>query len=294
MVSTFITSCETLWWKAQEQEEATRTTQNKNKTKKIEKEDFRKIFDEQDGKINRASQASSQTHAAPSSNPPPPSKAPSMTRQEFSDELQRLSPMIYTPVVINKLIPPSHKTNPFLTKESFVTNWYLLGPFSFTSKQSNPANSEAINHVFFPNENSLNITLPAPNGSKWFPVEYADIKSTKAGWIDIGRLIGRRQNTVAYAIATLYCPKKMSKLNLCVGGSDYLKIWINRNLVYTYNSSPRQADWDQAVVENINLAKGMNSVVVKCANIHGEWGFFFRLTNKDGMPICAEHESNIR
>lgn len=187
---------------------------------------------------------------------------------------------------LNKLILPEENTSRFLSSDSFVERWKVLGSFSFSLEDVKTAN-EAIHKEFIPNEQNLTDAFPAPKGVFW---KYYKFKNEKpVGIVDLNKLFGngekREKDVAAYAVTVLDSPKELDNLILYTGGSDFIKVWINGTLVHAYNKEPRKGDIDQDAIKGVKLAKGLNHVVVKVVKVSGEWSFFFRFATENNIPI---------
>lgn len=188
----------------------------------------------------------------------------------------------------NVLIPPTFKTNPFLSNESFIVTWNVLGPFKYDPNKLKDGDPRgALSEPFMRDESRLSGLRPAPPGTAWRLIHVSPGNTGRPGCVDFNKLYGDLGQGVAYAVAVLVAPERMRDLSLCVGSDDYIKIWVNGTLTHAFYKAPRIADWDQDIVENVSLKAGYNFVVVKCVNVNGPWQFYFRLTNADGMPVCV-------
>ncbi|MBN2641525.1 MAG: hypothetical protein JXR78_07730 [Victivallales bacterium] len=166
----------------------------------------------------------------------------------------------------------------FLNNRSFVMLWQISEPFSFT-----PANGdklqEVIHHPFVENEKDLPVTE-----LQWRLVNY--IQPEVIGKINLNRIFGKScEYSATYAVAHLYSASTMDNLILFCGSDDFVKVWINGNLVHTYDKIHRNGTWDQDKVTGIKINEGYNTVVVKIINLTGDWNFFFRLAAADGSPL---------
>ena len=168
----------------------------------------------------------------------------------------------------------------FLQPQSFVTSWYIYGPFSYRPRgEASDDDGQVIHHQFLPEERFL-------GGD---PAKTRLIRSSGVnplGGIDLVRATGVPDDYSAiYAFTCIYSEQEMNNLILYSGSDDYIKIWINGTLVHTYNHKGRPGKWDQDVIQGIKLRQGLNLVVVKSINLVGSWLFFFRLADQDGSPL---------
>jgi hypothetical protein len=200
-----------------------------------------------------------------------------------------------------KIIPPTHITTTpkpkfdnsnvslvksggsrFLSKDNFVTRWAVYGPFKFKhSLKQQTVLATIIHRPFVANEKRLSgasdnrqILLSNANDSKKFP-----------GRINLAQIYPGVEYAAAYAVAYLDSEQAMSNLKLYCGSGGYIKIWLNGQLVHTYNRKNRDSHWDQDIINGIKLRKGRNQVVVKSVTLTKPWNFYFRLTNKADLPL---------
>ena len=156
--------------------------------------------------------------------------------------------------------------------------WQLAGPFSFAPVNGDKL-QEVIHHPFVDDEKDL----PAA-ALQWRLVNY--IEPEVIGKINLNRIFGKTcEYSAAYAVAHLYSASSMENLILFCGSDDFVKVWINGQLVHTYDKIHRDGTWDQDKVPGIKLNEGYNTVVVKTVNLTSDWNFFFRLAAADGSPL---------
>jgi hypothetical protein len=68
-----------------------------------------------------------------------------------------------------------------------------------------------------------------------------------------------------------------------VGSNDSATVFLNGHAILNKNVE-RLAKLDDDVVD-VELKQGPNLVLVKVGQTQGEWGFFFRITDRQGNPI---------
>ncbi|OGV51464.1 MAG: hypothetical protein A2017_13355 [Lentisphaerae bacterium GWF2_44_16] len=202
--------------------------------------------------------------------------APEKTKELSPDKAQ-----------LNKILPDTEKQpNRFLSENSFVTKWNILGPFTFADADAKEIN-DIIHKEFLEDEKDLDGHQNAPQGTRWNLYNAKEYKNI--GEVNIGKLYpADRKNSAVYAVSFLQSPEDLSNLILYTGSKDFIKIWINGKLVHTYNKAPREGVWDQDIVKGIKLQNGINHILVKSAKIsNGDWNFFFRLATEDDIPISV-------
>ncbi|MCD4824722.1 MAG: hypothetical protein K8S55_08945 [Phycisphaerae bacterium] len=188
--------------------------------------------------------------------------------------------------VVGKLLLPDMNTTPFLTRENFVTQWLVLGPFEFQNTAFGGGRQKpAIDHEFVKAEAMLDGKQNVASPAGWQVVDFQS--ATPAGRVDFASPLKTSKHAAAYAIAWLDCPKKITA-TLQLGSSDYLKVWLNGKPLHTRKTNRRQCRWDQDAVKNVTLKKGLNRIVVKAVNVNSGWDFYLRLTDKNNKPITVK------
>jgi hypothetical protein len=192
---------------------------------------------------------------------------------------------------VSLLTPPDPDGSPFLTEEHFVMHWLLLGPFEYDPEDfAGDEHQAAATHAFVEDEAALDGTQPAPEGTSWRRHHF--VGNLQAGQVDLIQAYGPMDYVAAYAVAVLRCEQAMENLQLWVGSDDYMQIWINGELVHTYDQRRRGADWDQDLVEDVSLRAGDNHIVVKCVDVIAGWDFYFRFTDEDDLPLAVRALTN--
>ena len=192
------------------------------------------------------------------------------------------------PEALSEMVQPA-EGGIFIAEKHFVVNWLLLGPFKFEAEKfKGDQQQDATDYEFVKNEAALDGSQEAPEGTKWQAKRFAVAAGADAGQIDLDELYGAPEYAAAYAVAWIKCPEAMDKLKLRVGSDDYIKIWINGKHVHTYKEKRRASDWDQDVVQNVSLKKGVNRIVVKCVDVVFDWDFYLRFTDAADKAIALK------
>lgn len=196
------------------------------------------------------------------------------------------SPAKPHPLAVSEVIYPAKTSKLLIGEKNFVVNWLVLGPFPFKESDfKGDEQQEATDHLFMKDEAALDGSQAAPKGATWQAKRFKP-GSGEAGQIDLDALYGGADYAAAYAVGWLSCPKDLDKLKLCVGSDDYVKVWINGKNVHKYAAKRRASEWDQDIVQNVSLKKGLNRIVVKCVDVVFDWDFYLRLT--DGSDKTVE------
>lgn len=186
---------------------------------------------------------------------------------------------------INEVIVQDKTGSRFLSNDSFVTRWNILGRFAY-----NPADfkknglGDVLHYEFIQDEKNLTGREPGGKDVNWQLVRFETEKYP--GEIDIDRIYKNSgKNSAVYAVTYLHCNQPLNSLILYTGSAGYLKVWVNNKLVHAFNREIRAGKWDQDVVRGIKLQKGYNLVVVKCISVSNDWNFYFRLATEDDIPL---------
>ena len=187
---------------------------------------------------------------------------------------------------INKVEANGIDGNGFLSNNNFVVRWNILGPFpcssSATEKTSQSVGKATLHRKLMKGEKKLSGT--ESTDQKWLLARFESPNSP--GEINLRNFFKNKPGQfAAYAVTYLQCPQKMPHLTLYTGSSGYIKVWINHQLVHTYDHNSRKGKWDQDVIQNIELRKGYNQIVVKCVSTSKDWNFYFRLADAQNLPM---------
>ena len=171
----------------------------------------------------------------------------------------------------------------------FVEEWLLLGPIPF--KAGDPGGRNPAEHAFVAGEANLDGTQTPPAGASWKVGHFR--QSAPEGCINLEKSFNGLQYAVAYAVTWIDSPRAYRAAKLRLGCDDYLQVWVNGDLVFTYKGKPRMGRADQHTVGGVALQKGLNHVVVKCVNLTGRWAFYLRLTDgaDKAIPVRAVREA---
>ena len=174
----------------------------------------------------------------------------------------------------------------FLSANNFVTRWSVYGPFKFKNNlKQHTTLANIIHHTFIDNEK--NISGKSNNNQKLLP---DDAYSKQfPGRVNLAKNYPGIEYAAAYAVAYLEIDQPISNLKLYSGSGGYIKIWLNGQLIHTYNRQNRDSHWDQDIIRGIKLKKGRNQVIVKSVTLTKPWSFYFRLTDKNGLPLTFTH-----
>jgi len=166
--------------------------------------------------------------------------------------------------------------------EGFIQKWLVLAPIPLKADESGSAanDREAIT-------DEAKLKPKAGDKVKVDDKELAWKEHTaKEHLLDFNAHLGAQtEDAIGYAVTYITAPDNM-KVKMKTGSDDQCKVWLNGKEVFKYGE-PRPADKDQDTVEDIELKKGVNVLVVKVVNEKVDWSFCVRFTDKDDKPITT-------
>ena len=87
---------------------------------------------------------------------------------------------------------------------------------------------------------------------------------------------------VGYGLIYINSPDE-KKVQFRFGTDDEVKIWLNDKEIWRlFQGGPAVFD-DNKI--NVTLKKGLNKVLIKVCNSVSDYGFFFRITDEDGIGV---------
>jgi len=155
-----------------------------------------------------------------------------------------------------------------------VGDWIVVGPFK------NDSNWTGYETAYPPETGiDLDAIYDGINGPvKW--TEYHRLEPFSS--VNFGTNFNPSVFACAYALVYVTSPKEQPA-QLRIGTNDMGKMWFNGKLVHEY---PYEgwAGMDRHIVP-VTLPQGKSPILVKVCNGLGQWGFIFRITDTDGMPL---------
>lgn len=226
---------------------------------------------------------------------PPPEKQPEKQYTAKDKNRDKPAPASPEPVTsppaaerkyrnINKVVLNHVSGDGFLADGNFVTRWNILGPFPYKAEKMADNQVKSVLHDNLL-ENEKELTGDEAVGAlKWQLARFAG--GENPGKINLRKFFkDKSEYLIAYAVTYLQCDQDLARLTLYTGGSAYIKVWINHQLVHAYDHLRRESGWDQDVVRDIVLKKGYNLIVVKCVAVAESWNFFLRLADAENRPL---------
>ncbi len=185
-------------------------------------------------------------------------------------------------ITANFLMPAKTADVDWLGSEYFVMDWLVLGPFEYDGEKYGGEweCQEAIEIACVENEAKLTPREGAEvSGKYWQRLEsYGEL-------IDLDAFYEYTDFATAYIGAYVYSPTEMKDCILYLGSDDYVKVYINEELVYTYKTERRGAEVDSDRIPGINLKQGWNKVVIKVVDVVQGWGVYVRFADWQNKPF---------
>ena len=195
------------------------------------------------------------------------------------------------------ILAPNHLGEPFkemsylLPPQVYVRNWMMLGPFRFQpEKYTGSQQQEVIEDDGFVEgpEERLVAQKPgtAAHGVTWR--RYApSADSAFPQVIDLTEPYGKLEYALAYLVAHVHSDRDVKGYSLYLGSDDYVKVWLNGQLIHTYAERKRAVAIDDDKIQGIALRKGWNKLLVKCANATADWGLLLRIADEKDRPLTT-------
>jgi hypothetical protein len=180
------------------------------------------------------------------------------------------------------------------SKEGFIENWLILGPFANPGERPYGLGRTHDFLACLGGEDQVqlrdgtSVIYAFPTGRKEWPNppkrRELPAKPTrgKDGKVDLLQTMDVRNYAVAYAYCNVTAAKK-TKAKLAVGSDDGIQVWLNGHRVIDADEY-RAAERDQNTA-NVTLRKGVNRLLVKVNQDIGGWGFYLRFLKSNGQPL---------
>lgn len=184
-------------------------------------------------------------------------------------------------VITANFLQPAQETPDWLGQEYFVRNWLVLGPYPYDAEKFGGewGGQDATDVAFVEDEHALTPEEGALVGDKTWQ------KCPGSDRIDLDEFYDNIDFAVAYLGAYVYSPTPLNNAILYIGSDDYVKVYINEELVHTYKDERRAADVDSDKVPGINLKPGWNKIIVKVVDVVGAWEIYLRFADANDNPM---------
>jgi hypothetical protein len=192
----------------------------------------------------------------------------------------------------NKLGEPLEDVPYLLPPSVYLRKWMLLGPMPFDPAKYEGDQAQAvIEDGSFVEGGEADLVAGEPGteafGLTWRP--YMPPAGTRfPQTIDLETIYGPTDFVTGYAVAHIYCEEAVTGYKLYLGSDDYVKVWLNGQLIHTWAERNRSIIQDDDEIDGIALRKGWNKLVLKCVNVHATWGFLARIADDQDRPLLTE------
>ncbi|KJJ83601.1 membrane protein containing ATP-binding region, ATPase-like domain protein [Candidatus Omnitrophus magneticus] len=155
-------------------------------------------------------------------------------------------------------------------EKQMIKDWFFIGPFNDSEKIEGVEEviiSEKNTGKSYKSNDSLVYTWLRPYG-------YTDF-----GYVNLNNMFKEKSFKRVYALTYIYSSAKKIVL-LKSGSDDGITIWFNGKEILN-TPSYRSAEIDQDIVP-VELSRGWNEILICVRQGWGGWGFYFRVTDKNG------------
>jgi hypothetical protein len=149
--------------------------------------------------------------------------------------------------------------------------WWILGPFP----------NEGCFHHRYPPEKQIDL-------SKTYQGKAGEIRWVQAqdslldGYVNLQEIFADHDWAVGYCLLHCECPTARPA-QLRIGTDEAMKIWLNGEQVWAKNV--RHSTIVDGETMAVMLKEGTNQILIKLCQRLEEWGFYFRVTDSQGVPF---------
>jgi serine/threonine protein kinase len=164
--------------------------------------------------------------------------------------------------------------------EGYIRLWLVLGPVPNVGSKKL---EDAVDREWIPNEARLE-----PRES-----ETIKLKDQELAWtyvmsddycVHLDAELGKAGNSTAYMVTYLVSPTTVKDAFMWIGSDDSARVYLNGEEIGKVVAS-RAVGRDQNLFSGVTLKQGVNVLVFKVVNVHGDWKGAARLVNRNGTPI---------
>ncbi len=153
----------------------------------------------------------------------------------------------------------------------------IIGPFENTGSRSHES--------IYPPEKKIDFSATFDIGKNGEVIKWRELHNPQyLGKIDFIPIFKNVGYASAYAAVKVVSPNER-KVQFRLGSNDLVKVWLNGKEIWNWNDpSGRLVTLDDDTVD-VTLPKGESQILLKVSNLGGNWGFCFRITDKEGNKI---------
>jgi HEAT repeat protein len=160
-------------------------------------------------------------------------------------------------------------------RDGHVTTWWMIGPFDCRDWK----------HAEQPRFPEREIHLDRVYRVAERPLRWRLVRSRHPkGWVHCKALFKPDTRVLVYAYTEL-ASQAGRDIEVHLGRDDGLTLWLNGERLYREHGG-HGIDARDFVVQ-ARLVAGINRFLVKSSQGGGDWGFYVRLTDRDGTPLAA-------
>ncbi|MBA4186439.1 MAG: hypothetical protein C0467_00330 [Planctomycetaceae bacterium] len=167
-----------------------------------------------------------------------------------------------------------------IDQEGFIRAWLILAPIP---SPSNVDPRQAVDRQLVKDEGKL-----APKEGDKVKVGDKELTWDKVlaeeYFFDMDTGSGTPNNCSVYAVTYVVAPEEIKDVDLRFGSDDGAKVYLNGKEVGK-SVNNRGIGKDQNTCSDLTLKKGVNTVVFKVVNVHGDWKGALRFVDRNGTPI---------
>ncbi len=159
--------------------------------------------------------------------------------------------------------------------QDIAIKWMIIGPFDNSNKVG-------FDKIFDPEEDGFSSDKEYKSFNeivKWKPYPEDLIKD---GYIDISPVYEKKEWVMAYLYGEFESDNDKDA-QIRVGSDDGIKVWLNGDLVIARDEYRAALEDDD--IADVRLKKGKNIVLIKLTQGILGWGFYFRITDAEGMAL---------
>ena len=153
------------------------------------------------------------------------------------------------------------------------TRWMVIGPFE---------NQDGFRRRF-PPERQTHLDRTYREESRNLAWQHAD-DGVYDGFVNLRTIYETYCWSVAYGLIFVYSPED-EEVQLRIGTDDGSKVWLNDREIWKFNQGGPAIFDDNRI--DVRLKEGLNKILVKVCNGVGDWGYFFRITDKEGNGVSG-------
>jgi len=216
----------------------------------------------------------------------------STTFEEYRANIERLNNTIDRMAALNEdyllaMIAKEKTTvglaDRYAREQGFINTWLLCGPFENLGMEGH-------DRVYPPEERTGVKAQYQGKGGKttsWQPSRTPEWQ----GYVDLLKEFAETDWVCAYALCWVTLDSGPKNVLFRVGSNDSVKVFVNGAQVWN-NKVERVAAADDDLVP-VALPQGTSAILIKVGQTGRNWGFYFRITERDSLAIPAGLHASV-